>query len=386
MKINVRTDVAADVEIEYATNPNFNNSTTTTAVGTVAADDFTTTVELTGLAADTMHWYRILVDTVIQNTGYAQKVRTFPSGSATYKFGVFADVAPTDKVAACYQSGKDDGILFALQIGDFDHGNPATLAAMRAMHRAQRDPALKHGGDFTQHITSKMGLAHVWDDHDYGGDDENKNFAGRADAWQAFDEYYPGYSRPNADAGIWHSFVCGDAEFFMLDTRSQRDPDGLTDNANKSMLDGDNITNGQKQWLKDGLLNSTATWKFVISTVTANLTARPSSNDHWASFSTERDELKDYLVDNSISNVVLLSADLHTGGGIDDGTNCGFGIPEVTVPHTNLNKGNTKNLGTWSEGVTSGAKGYAVVTVTATSVTLETKDHNGVLKHSLVLT
>jgi alkaline phosphatase D len=230
-----------------------------------------------------------------------------------------------------------------------------------------------------------MALVHVWDDHDYGGNDEDKNFANRSDAWQAFDEYYPTHDRPNAANGLWHSFVCGEAEFFILDTRSQRDPNSSTDNEDKSMLDGDNITNDQKQWLKDGLKNSTKTWKFIISSVTFNLYARPSSDDLWHSFTTERDELADYLVDESIEDVIVLSADIHTGGGIDDGTNSGLGVTELTVPHTNLPSGNQNNLGTWSEGVTSGARGYALVTVSSTGVTLEAKGQNGSVRHSYTL-
>lgn len=79
----------------------------------------------------------------------------------------------------------------------------------------------------------------------------------------------------------------------MLDTRSQRDDISDTDDASKSMLDGDNLpTNDQKTWLLDGLKNSTAKWKLVVSSVTANTSARPASNDHWmGGFSNEVAEL-----------------------------------------------------------------------------------------------
>jgi alkaline phosphatase D len=383
-KINCRTDSAADIAIEYAENKNFRNSLVTPAVGSLAANDYAVTIDLVGLGADTAYWYRVLVDGVIQDTGYVQRFRTFPSGSQAFKFAVFADVAPQDKVAACYQSGKNDGALFALQIGDCDHRNPSALAEMRAMHHDMCDPSKSHGGDFTQHITSKMCVSHVWDDHDYGGNDTDKTFAGRADALKAFEEHWPTYDRPNTD-GIWYSFVCGDAEFFMLDTRSQRDPNTAVDDANKSMLDGDSIIDGQKQWLKDGLLASTATWKFLVSTVTANTSARPASTDLWRSFSTERDEIRDFIANNGISNVIVISGDIHTGGAVDDGSNSGLNLPEISVPHTNLNKGNTKNLGTWSEGVTSGSKGYALISVSTTSVTLEAKSETGSVRHSLTL-
>jgi hypothetical protein len=57
------------------------------------------------------------------------------------------------------------------------------------------------------------------------------------------------------------------------------------------------------------------------------------------------------------------------------------------VPHTNLANGNSRNLGTWSEGVTSGAKGrgYGFVTVSSSGVTLYAKAANGTTRHSYTL-
>ncbi len=84
----------------------------------------------------------------------------------------------------------------------------------------------------------------------------------------------------------------------------------------------------------------------------------------------------------------MVSADLHTGGGVDDGTNNGWGIPELTVAHTNLAGGNGANLGTWSEGVTAGTNdrtGYGLITIGATSLLLEAKADTGALRHSLTL-
>ncbi len=383
--ILVRTDSIANVAIEYADNQYFNNSATTSVVSTGAADDYTAVVSLTGLNADNAYWYRVLVDSGVQSSGFVHKFKTFPSISQSFTFAVFADVAPNDNEALAYKNAKDDGALFAFQIGDLDHRDPTSLTEARAMHREMKDPSLLHGSDFAQHILTKMPVVHVWDDHDYCGNDSDKNCSIRSDMWRAFDEHWPTYPRPNAGAGLWHSFVVGDAEFFVLDLRSQRDANTDTDNSDKSMLDGDEIANGQKDWLKAGLLNSTATWKFLVSSVTGNPTARPQANDAWRDFSTEREELQSYIEDNGIEGVIMLTGDLHTGGAIDDGTYNGFSLPELCVPHTNLAVGNTTNLGTWSEGVTSGSKGYGLVTVTSSYVTLEAYGARGRLRHSLTV-
>lgn len=387
--VQFRTDSAASVAIEYATNKNFNNSTTTSTVSTVSGDDFTGQVSLTGLSADTVYWHRLVVDGSAVVPTYVQRFRTLATGTDCV-IAVIADVANNqNRSAPQYEEAKNDGARIALQIGDMDHGNPSSLSEARLMHRDNRDPANSHGVDFSRYILSKMAVAHVWDDHDYCGQDEDRHCSTRSDMWQAMDEHWPFYSRPNAANGLWHKFECGAAEVFMLDTRSQRDDMTDTDDSSKSMLDGASIANDQKDWLKDGLRDSTATWKIVVSTVTANTSARTSSDDHWGGYTTEADELADWIVDESIDNVVMVSADIHTGGGADDGTNNRLGVPELTVPHTNLAGGNASNLGTWSEGVTAGTNGrdgYGLLTISSTTLTMEAKDDGGTVRHSIVLT
>lgn len=385
-KVSVRTDAAADVKIEYDDDSAFGSSTTTSASTTSSSSNFTTEIELSGMSASTTYYYKVFVDDVEQSTGFTNQFLTAPTGSQyAYDFVVFADVANTDRTAKVYERGYDEGPAFAMQIGDMDHGNPSTLGQCRSMHRDARDPSLSHGDDLADHITSQMGLVRIWDDHDYCGQDEDRLCSNRSNAWQAFDEYWPTYDRPNATQGLWHSFEWGAAEFFILDTRSQRDPGTDTDDTSKSMLDGALITNDQLDWLLDGLSNSTKAWKIIVSSVTTNADARPASIDIWHSYSTEADVIADHIADEQIDGVVVISGDLHTGGGLDDGTNGLFGVPEMTVPHTNLINGNTSNLGTWSDGVTAGARGYGHVTVSLNALTLRVVGQNGVVRHTLTL-
>ena len=380
--VALRTSAAASVVVEYDTVYNFPNPVASSSVSTVSGSDFTAKISLSNLQANTVYFYRIKVDGVVQSSLGELKFTTFPS-SGSFTFSAFADVAPVDGAAVAYAGAADS--LFAIQLGDFDHRDPTTLAASRQMHRDMRDKTKLHGRYFVNRIASKRALVHVWDDHDYCTNDSDRNCSSKATALQAFDEYYPTYTRPNQANGLWHSFEVCDAEFFVLDLRSQRDPGTDTDNSDKSMLDGALITNDQKDWLKDGLKNSTAKWKIIISSVTFNKDARPASTDIWHSYSTEAQELKDYINNNNIEDVIVVSGDIHTGGGIDDGTNSLIGVPEITVPHTNLAGGNKLNLGTWSEGVTAGkpgGAGYATITVSSTSVVLKAFSANGNLRHS----
>ena len=102
----------------------------------------------------------------------------------------------------------------------------------------------------------------------------------------------------------------------MLDLRSQRDPNSVSDSPSKSILGAE-----QKAWMKEGLLRATATWKFIMSTVPFNPTSKRS--DSWAAFQTERHEIVEFIETNGISNVIIISGDIHSGGALDNGINSG---------------------------------------------------------------
>ena len=291
-----------------------------------------------GLLPETKYYYRAVINGTPLNDATVRSFVTYaaPDTVAQFSFAVTADLqninADPSVPAPAYDSIAAEDHAFLMQLGDIDHRNPSTLSRMREMHCEVRGPGNASGADFAKYIAPKMPLVYIWDDHDFGGNNSDKNFSGKAAALQSYNEYYPTVTRPN-QAGIWHSFRYGQAEFFMLDVRSHRDPASQPDGPSKSMLDGNDIANDQFTWLKNGLLNSTATWKFVASGVAFNPTTKPE--DSWGDYARERQELVNFIENNGITGVIVLSGDLHSGGAIDDGRNSDF--PEMSVPHTNLN-------------------------------------------------
>lgn len=391
--IFVRTDSAATVQVQFAPNENLTRSRTSTSVTTSSTTDFTAQVRLTNLIQNREYHYRVLVNGAPQQTSPYPKFSTFPPTTQTseFSFAVASDVRnssiyPTDK-PVIYEKIQNDNPAFMVQIGDYDHSNPTTLTLMRSMHRRLQGAETGHGLEFIPHIGSQMPFFHVWDDHDIGRNNADKTYSGRAIARQAFAEYYSTSLLANPSAGVWHSFRYGPAEFFLIDARSQRDVATDVDNSSKSMLDGDNITNGQKAWLFNGLLNSTAKWKFILTPVPFNITCKPT--DSWGAYKTERNELLAFLDANDISGVIALSGDAHTGGAIDTGVNAG--IPEMAIPHTNLLPNQTASgpAGIWNMGLISGngeaGQGYGLITVDDDEVLLEAKDRNGATRLSYLL-
>jgi alkaline phosphatase D len=97
----------------------------------------------------------------------------------------------------------------------------------------------------------------------------------------------------------------GPADVYVLDARSHRSPNSAPDNAAKTMLGAT-----QKADLKAWLSASTAPFKFIVSSVPFSDFGTTNS-DSWRGFTTERSELFDYIRDNRIGGVVLISGDQH---------------------------------------------------------------------------
>jgi alkaline phosphatase D len=263
--------------------------------------------------------------------------------------------------------------------GDFDHRNPQSLSSKRKMFKELYNESSKGLYHFINGILRQMPMVHHWDDHDAGGNNLDKTYRDWDISRRVFQEYVPAYPLPADSYGIWQRFRYAHVDFFVLDCRSQRDPDTDPDDAKKSMLDGNAVGSyGQFEWLKEGLLSSSAPWKIIFSSVAVNPTAKP--NDGWAVFQTEWSQIRQFIDDNHITGVVVLSGDLHIGG-LDDGR--ASGVPEMMVPPANMNGCGTGKLGNWSEGTyhntSSPCNGYGVVTVLTHPhrLLLEVKDEQG---------
>src|SRR2546430_6997353 len=255
-KIWIRTNSSVEVQVEYSTSSDFVDSVLSEAVTTTQGKDLTGKVSLSRLKVNTVYYYRVWAHGTALPGVYHFKTNPGDSAMKVFSFAVLTDFniikAP---VYAAVAHQKPALVIF---LGDFNHSDPATLSEMRAMHRDMRGSELAVGRDFIKYI-SQFPFYHVWDDHDFGADNADKTFPGKQDALKAFHEYFPTPPLPSQD-GIWHQFRYAQAEFFMLDLRSQRDPNNTPDGPNKSILGTDH-----KVWLKESLLNSSARWKFFMS-------------------------------------------------------------------------------------------------------------------------
>ncbi|HRI29559.1 MAG TPA: alkaline phosphatase D family protein, partial [Chitinophagales bacterium] len=105
----------------------------------------------------------------------------------------------------------------------------------------------------------------------------------RSNVMRGYTDFFPGYSQlPDTSIGLYHSFKMGNCEFFFLDTRSNADVptqaytyDAQTNRWAFNPPPGHKIIGDkQMQWLKNGLQNSTADWKFLVGGVPFNKNIR----------------------------------------------------------------------------------------------------------------
>ena len=390
-----RVDTVANVNIQLSTSPDFNTIIAGTTKVASAANDFVTLIRINGLRADTQYYYRVTVNEV--PAGEIRQFRTFPPEGARQPFVfTFGSCQQSEPWQGSRSAGRVFDVMvrdlprFFLQIGDWgypdttDTESDPTDQFSVEMSRVQESYRAKYAPDYRmQQVLRIAPVDYVYDDHDFA---ENNCSAStysdlvqrreipfppeaRLNSIAGYRQLFPGYPLANPNGGIWHKFTCGNADFFMLDTRAQRSPNmealqldpatgtyELVRPPGHSILAGDSslVGENQRDWLLRELLASRADWKFIISSVPFNrglrqaidhllalqgtticvpglycvsgLTGALGLVDSWTGFPEDQEILLDFIRDRGIQNVIVLSGDFHTAA-IDDGTNAG--LPEM---------------------------------------------------------
>jgi alkaline phosphatase D len=378
----VRTSKPAKVVVHYGTGA---LDVATAPIVTRAEHDDAAHVALGALLPETKYSYAVEINHKLD--AHVFSFATFPSAEQerSFTFVAFSD-QDTPRPAPAYAAGAAENPAFVVQLGDLTHlaitpegSKPKIQNWWRSnLSATSTSPA---GHSFASAIPGSFPYVHIWDDHDYGTADGDKTFKYRSLAMQAFKDDFPTYPLSSPGQGFWQSFRYAEAEVFVLDLRSARDSDKEPDSATKSMLGPT-----QKAWLLNGLRTSTATWKFIVSSSVWN--PHSKQDDSWAIFKHEQDEIVDFIRTNSITGVIFMSGDIHSGGAIDNGTNSYF--PEISVPNTNTESTTCtgdEGCGTWSEGYTVGAQydGYAAFHVTPDWVTIDAMGVNDGVRHALTV-
>ncbi len=142
-------------------------------------------------------------------------------------------------------------------------------------------------------LNSKQQYA-IWDDHDYGSNNSGASFSAKESSLNVFQQFW---SNPKNDTFNYYTFQKQDCSFFMLDDRYNKE--------NKDIILG----NTQLDWLKNELLKSTATFKFIGIGIQA---LNPVSTLE-CFYKSEKEylELISFIKEHHISGIIFISGDRH---------------------------------------------------------------------------
>ena len=151
---------------------------------------------------------------------------------------------------------------------------------------------------FHDSLTRAMPQLAITDNHDTGPNEFDKTMPSLGEMKDVFMNWWPNpvYNSTPEGQGLFSSYKYKDVEFFLLDNRSYRD--GIQQQLGPEQL----------AWLKQGLLQSTAVFKVLIS-------GTPVFDKSWGgrnfSITAQGDDLIQFIKNNNIDGVLSFSADIH---------------------------------------------------------------------------
>jgi alkaline phosphatase D len=291
----LRAEPGSKVALYYGKDPSLADAIVLDPVAVEAESDNTAEIELKGLDAHTVYYYRAAL--VGKRPGPIGRFVTAPEPDAddAVKFCFSGDTREGYQPFRIMDAIRANAPEFFIHLGD-------TIYADRGGWTAQRLPEFwakyrdNRADQASQRLFASVSSYIVWDDHEVANDYEGFHplaSIGR----QAFFDYWP--VRRNADEPdrLYRSFRWGKGlELFLLDARQYRD------HAHGTMLGQE-----QKRWLLEGLVSSTALFKCVATSVPF----WGGGRDRWDGYPRERKEILQWIRDEKVKGVFFISADLH---------------------------------------------------------------------------
>jgi enterochelin esterase-like enzyme len=245
--------------------------------------------------AKTWPWKRALPNTSLKKDA--------PSDRFTIAFGGGAGYVPENERMWDTIGAIDPRAL--LLLGDNVYIDDPETPEMQRFHyyRRQSQPEWMK-------LASKVPIYGIWDDHDFT---TNDGWGGPAiekpkwkrEVWKIFKENFdnPYYGGGEKQPGCWFDFWIGKVHFVLIDGRYYRESPRV--NKDPSMLGP-----VQMKWLEQ-TLKQPAAFTVLCSNVPLAPKVKPGSKDTWDGYAAERQWIYEYIADQKIPGVIILSADRH---------------------------------------------------------------------------
>lgn len=331
------------VSWKMATDTGMTNVVQSGALLTDSTVDFTVKVDVSGLSPNTFYFYEF------ETSGYLSPIgrtRTTPVGSAvdSLRFALTS--------CANFEAGYFNVYSSLLQRGDFDavialgdyiyeyntggyapnpmvgrDWSPANEIVTIADYR-MRYSSYKLDEDL-QRLHQQFPFIIVYDDHEFANDawmNGAQNHQATEGLWstrkamakKAFFEWLPIRQTGATDPyQIYRTIKYGDlVELMMLDTRVEgRDLQAGTTGATVTSPTRNLLGTTQYNWLTNKLSTSTAQWKVLgqqVMMAPLKVFGVAFNGDQWDGYPAERDRVYNYVLTNNISNMVVITGDIHS--------------------------------------------------------------------------
>lgn len=331
------------VSWKMATDTGMTNIVQSGALLTDSTVDFTVKVDVSGLNPNTFYFYEFQTGSDLSPVG---RTRTTPVGSAVDSLR-FAIVS-----CANFEAGYFNVYSSLLQREDFDavislgdyiyeyntggyspnplvgrDWSPANEIVSIADYR-MRYSSYKLDDDL-QRLHQQFPFIIVYDDHELANDawmngaqnhqvTEGLWSSRKAMAQKAFFEWLPiRQTSATNPYQIYRTIKYGDLlELIMLDTRLEgRDLQAGTTGATVTSASRKLLGTTQYNWLTNKLDVSTAQWKVLgqqIMMAPLKVFGIAFNGDQWDGYPAERDRVYNHVLSNSISNMVVITGDIHS--------------------------------------------------------------------------
>ncbi len=378
-----RSRVRGEVGFEYGTAADL-GAIVGRATASVSDPRVPIQVEIANLVPNTEYFYRVI--DAAGETQYGRFVTPAPLGNRQgLRFGVSGDLQGELTPYVSIRNADERDLAFFVQMGDMVEADSesdalpgVTQARTLDEFRAKQNEVYseRFGLNTWADLRATTMVYNTWDDHEVTNDfaggvppansPQKLNLFGDAttgfvndtpafdDALRAMLDYFPrreitygdtGDPRTAGEQQLYRFNTFGsDAALYILDVRSFRDapllfiseaaPQAAIDRQLQNAFEPGRTMLGaaQLQQLKDDLLlaqQQGVTWKFVMSTVPMQHFGIAVSGERWEGFAAERADLLNFITENQIENVVLVTGDFH-GHVVNNVTNQqGFGLPQT---------------------------------------------------------
>jgi alkaline phosphatase D len=363
IRVNARIDHdSATVRLHISTDPGLSNPLLSTMqTSDQAANNRMVGWSVSGLSPGVLYYYGVESGGNL-DAGLLGRFKTPAQGPQSFSFA-FASCANTGSSHAVFDTVRSLDPLFFIHMGDMHYEDISVND--RDEYREAFDAVL--GSPAQSALYLNQPLAYMWDDHDYGPNDSNAASPGREAARLTYQEYIPHYplEAGSGDVPVYQSFAIGRIFFILTDCRSERSNQSDTDNASKTMLGA-----AQKAWFKERLKAANGLYAAIIWVNTiAWIGPVEPGEDHWSGYTTERKEIANFIKDEGIKGLVILSGDAHMLA-IDDGTNSdyadGGGAALPVIHAAALDRSGVVIGGPYSHGTFPGPGQFGLCQVTDT--------------------